>query len=357
MENLNRIFCLLLILVIISSCGKKKVQSIDLAGEKSQQKEIAVSGSNQLPKEEDGYIRIERFDRDLFALDRNNLEQEVDSLSRKYSPFFDLYSNYVVKMGEIGTPEFKANLELFFADTSMAQLYDSIQLKFPDMKRSEKLLTKGFDAFKKNFPGHQVPRIIASINGFNQSIVIGEGVIGIGLDKYLGANFTFYRYLGIYPYLLPHMVPERIPGDVMHSFALSEFPFNDSVDNLLANMIYEGRALYFTKQLMPSLPDSLLMGYSKAQLNWCKSNESAMWTYLAERKLLFNLERLTIRKFVGEAPFTVAFTNESPGQACVWIGWQIVNSFMKKNKDISLKDLMEMTDYQHILNTSGYIPH
>lgn len=358
MVNAKHIFHFLFLLLIFVSCGKKKDQTAGSVENTSTLIESAESVKDK-PVEavKEKKFQIERFDRDLFALDRNNIDLAIDSLNQKYAPFLQLYSNYVVKMGDPGTPEFKANLELFFTDTTMIQLYDSIQLKFPNLKRQEKQLSQGFASFAKAFPGHQIPRIIASINGFNQSIVIGDGVIGVGLDKYLGADFTFYRYLGIYSYLLPHMVPERISCDVMHSFAISEFSFNDSIDNLLSNMIYEGRALYFTKQMMPDLPDSLIAGYSKNQLKWCKSNEAAMWTYLAEHKLLFNIERLTIRKFIGEAPFTMAFSNESPGQACVWIGWQIVDSFMKKNKDVDLKRLMEITDYQYILSNSGYMPH
>ncbi|MBP5473263.1 MAG: gliding motility lipoprotein GldB, partial [Bacteroidales bacterium] len=61
------------------------------------------------------------------------------------------------------------------------------------------------------------------------------------------------------------------------------------------------------------------------------------WTYLMEHNLLFNTDQFTIRKLVGEAPFTSFFTTESPGRAATWIGFRIIESFMRHNKNVSLE--------------------
>jgi hypothetical protein len=39
-----------------------------------------------------------------------------------------------------------------------------------------------------------------------------------------------------------------------------------------------------------------------------------------------------------------------------WIGWQIVRSYMKKNKETSLSELFSFSDSQQILSESGYKP-
>jgi uncharacterized protein YjaZ len=65
---------------------------------------------------------------------------------------------------------------------------------------------------------------------------------------------------------------------------------------------------------------------------------------------------MNIVRFVEPAPFTSAFTTDSPGRAGAWIGWQIVKKYMKKNSGISLQALMSENDYQKILNGSGYSP-
>lgn len=344
----NRLYLLLVVLTILASCGKRKSAQVTAGEGLSEQ---VVSADDNTFR-----VRVERFDRDLAALDPRNLGSDLDALIRRYNPYFELYTQYVVQMGKVGTTEFVQNLKLFLTDSVMNEVYDTVQVRFPNLDNLETDLTSGFERFREQFPQRPVPRVLASVSGFNQSIVVGDSVIGIGLDKYLGSSCSFYQHLGLPLYKRRDMVPQRMASDVMLAFALTEFPFNDSVDNLLASMIFEGRALYFTKQMLPNVPDSLIIGYSASQLRWCKTNETAMWTFLAEQRLLFNIERLTIRKFINEAPFTAAFTSESPGRAGVWIGWRIVDSYMKKNKDITLAQLMNMTDYQRILSQSGYKP-
>jgi len=85
-------------------------------------------------------------------------------------------------------------------------------------------------------------------------------------------------------------------------------------------------------------------------------NEAKMWTYLAEHKMLFTTDRMSIKRFNDDGPYTAAFSEESPARTGVWIGWQIVRSYMKLNKEIKLSDLMNNSNYQSILNQSGYQP-
>jgi hypothetical protein len=81
-----------------------------------------------------------------------------------------------------------------------------------------------------------------------------------------------------------------------------------------------------------------------------------MWTFLAEHKLLFTTDRMSIKRFIDDGPYTSAFTDQSPGRTGAWIGWQIVRSYMKQNKEVTLAELMAKDDFQEILNQSGYQP-
>ena len=55
-----------------------------------------------------------------------------------------------------------------------------------------------------------------------------------------------------------------------------------------------------------------------------------------------------------EAPFTAPVSQDSPGRLGEWIGLRIVKSFMNKNKNVTLPELMQMNNYQEILEKSGY---
>ena len=114
--------------------------------------------------------------------------------------------------------------------------------------------------------------------------------------------------------------------------------------------------MYFLDCVFPDESDYLKIGFLPEKIKWCKDHENGMWTYLIENKLLFTIDHMNIRRFTGPGPFTASFTQESPGKAGVWIGWQIVRRYMKKNPQVSLSSLMKDNDYQKILNLSGYSP-
>ena len=80
-----------------------------------------------------------------------------------------------------------------------------------------------------------------------------------------------------------------------------------------------------------------------------------MWTFLVERKMLFSTDYMTINKLINPTPFTALFTNESPGRAAVWLGYKIIESYMKNN-DVSIPQLIADENYQGILERSKFNP-
>jgi hypothetical protein len=162
--------------------------------------------------------------------------------------------------------------------------------------------------------------------------------------------------MGLPRYQRINMFSDKIPSDVLYAFASIEVPYNDSTDNLLNNIIHQGKLMYFVDALLPDEPDSLKIGFTIDQMKWCVNNERRMWEYLIENKLLFSSDPMVIQKITGPSPFTYYFTGESPGRTGVWIGWQIIREYAKRNKDLSLAEIMDETDYQKILRKSRYNP-
>jgi hypothetical protein len=145
----------------------------------------------------------------------------------------------------------------------------------------------------------------------------------------------------------------------MYAWASSEWDYRNigySPDNVMAEMIHEGKLFYFVKCMLPEIKDDLIFGFNPGQLKFCVNNENQMWQYLIEKNLLFSTDQLTKRKLTGEAPFTGYFSKESPGRAAAWIGFRIIESYMRKNKDSRLEDLMINSDYQGILEKAKYNP-
>jgi uncharacterized protein YjaZ len=81
-----------------------------------------------------------------------------------------------------------------------------------------------------------------------------------------------------------------------------------------------------------------------------------MWTYLAEHKQLYSTDRMSIKRYIDDGPYTASFSEGSPARTGIWLGWQIVRSYMKQNPEVKLADLLNNNNFQSILNQSGYQP-
>ncbi|MCF6239943.1 MAG: hypothetical protein L3J74_01205 [Bacteroidales bacterium] len=299
-------------------------------------------------------LNIKRLDKDLFQNYPDT--PNVSKLQKEYGKFLDLYSLGVIGIGSPQSERYKDALMQFQKYCFEYRIPEKTDSVFPVIEDISIKLTDAFKHYKYYFSKKPIPEIYTFISAFNQSVVVDEGMIGIALDKYLGRNCTYYKQLGWDQYKIRRMEKNMIPVDVMRALAIMEFPYADSVDNLLNQMVYEGKIQYFLDAMLPNVPDSLKFAYTQAQWEWADYNEEKMWAYLVESETLFSTDHLTIRKFIGDAPFTQVFHNNSCPRAGVFLGWKIVNKYMEKYPDISLKQLMEDNDYQGILNAANYRP-
>ncbi|MFP4556708.1 MAG: hypothetical protein ACLFNU_07545 [Bacteroidales bacterium] len=301
-------------------------------------------------------MSIHRFDQDLFGINPDSIENNTEWLEEKYGDFFSHFTDGIIGIGLPEDPEFSSYLYSFVTDNMVSETYAEVQKVFPNTDKLDQTITNAFKRYKYYFPEKEVPKVYGFVSGFNNSVMIAEGIVGVGFDRYLGRDCEYYPMLGIHKYLRHNMHPKKIPSDIIRSWAFGEFQFNDTIDDLASNIIYEGKLMYLTKRLLPEQSDSLIFGFTPDQMEWCKRNEAQMWGHLVEHKLLFTTEQFTINQFVGDAPFTHGFTKESPGKAAVWLGYRIVSRFMRRNNDYTLSMLMNEKDYQSILKKSRYNP-
>ena len=301
-------------------------------------------------------ISIMRLEKDLFAMDIDSIPEQLPDLEDKYGDFFEIFNHLIIRIGSTQSPAYPQHLLKFLTDFDIYRIYNEVENIFPELNELEDELENGFKHYMFYFPGYHVPQIYTYISGFNQSIVVADSILAIGLDKYLGPGHKFYAGMQLPMYQRVNMYPSRIPSDCMISWAKTEFEFDEADDNLLSHIIYQGKLLYFADAVLPHQHDTLKTGFSLSGLEWCKENERQMWTYLVENQLLFSTDAGTIGRFINEGPFTSEFSRESPARAAVWLGWQIVESYMNRNRDVSLEELMLDTDYQGILNNARYKP-
>jgi len=305
---------------------------------------------------ESAAIEIKRLEMELFEGDPFNVPLKKEQFTGRYGEFVKLFG-YVINIGNIENEDWDENLVSFITDKMNYDVYQAVIELYPDLESVEEELSDAMSYYRYYFPDSDIPNFYSFISGFNNSIVVGDSTLAIGLDRYLGADSKYYPMLGIYAYMSRKMIPERIVPDCIYALAKTTWDEENERDmDLLDAMLYEGKLLYFSRCMQPLIEDSLLFGFSTVQWQFCRNNERQMWDYLVEHDLLFTTDPLTVKKFTGEAPFTSYFTNESPGRAAVWLAFRIIESYMRNNPEVTLGQLMQNRDYQDILANARYSP-
>ena len=76
----------------------------------------------------------------------------------------------------------------FYQDTILQSIIADVEAEYADIDDLNTGFSHAFTRLKKAFPDIRVPRIYTQISALDQSVVVGNGMIGISLDKYLGEN-------------------------------------------------------------------------------------------------------------------------------------------------------------------------
>lgn len=300
-------------------------------------------------------VKIERFDSAFWTLDTTKVAEEFQRLMVEYPDITPIYTENVVRFGHPDSAITHETYLFFRRDTAVQRLYTDALKIYSDMSDIERDLTTAFRRARYFLPQFATPNVYCHVSGLNQSLIIDETFISLSIDNYLGADYPLYKHIGIYKYQRPNMRREKVASDYITAWLSSEFSTN-LANNLLTDIIHRGKILYTVSVLLPETPEHVIMGYSKEQWDWVKNNETSMWNSLIYTKDLYTTNMITKNKYINDGPFTLPFTQESPGRAGVYIGWQIVESYMRHNPEISIQQLLQQPDAQVILNNSNYKP-
>lgn len=302
-------------------------------------------------------VDIVRFDSALLAVRADSTMQDIRRLYAEYEAFIPLYVEGVLRLPMSDTAYFSEQLAIFLVDTTMglAQTNALAKERFANVDSIQNALNIAFSRLHYLYPDWVIPTVYLFVSGFNSSVVYYDNMLGVGVDMYLGSDYPYYNQV-VYDYQKSTMEKEYVVRDLMSMYLAYNIAYNSKYNRLLEQMIFRGKQLFLLSQLLPDAPAWQVIGYTPEQWAWCEHYEQAIWNRIMEKRDLFKTESRILNSYMNEGPFTAEVTQDSPGRLGLWVGWQIVKSYMHHNQDITIHDLINEGDAQKILEQSFYKP-
>lgn len=297
-----------------------------------------------------------RFEQSLFTMDTLRLDVSLQKLAGQV-PFFtqDFLYNILATSPQTAVKDVPQFMRAY------QSMYKQASTQFASIKTEEAAIKEGLKYVKYYFPAYKLPikliTFIGPINSFGNIITIDA--LAIGLQMYLGKNDPIYvseEGQSLYPiYVSRRFERSYMATNCMKNIMDDMFPLQDAGAPLCEQMVEAGKRLYFLKQVQPNTPDSIVTGYTAAQLEGCYKSEKDIWSFFVQNNLLFQKDPSLIGDYMTDGPKTAVFGDASPGFIGQFVGYQIVEAWLQKNKGLSLAKVMQ-TPAKIIFEQAKYKP-
>lgn len=294
-------------------------------------------------------VKIHRYDKLIDEYVELNSFSALQKMSIDYPQETKFLIEDVLAIGTVSDDGINTRLREYYTDTILQTLRHDALERFSDMSALERDFTRAFRRLKRELPHMPIPRVYAQISALNQSVVVGDSVLGFSIDKYMGADYPLYEQF-YYSYQCHSMSPQRIVPDCLAFYLLSEYPFPwEWHRTLLDHILHRGKIHWVVAQLMQAATLEEEMGYTEEEGLWCKQHREEIWNHFVETGRLHSTDPMLVRIYLQPAECTYPLGENSPGEVGVWIGSHIIDEYMAKNSKLTIADLLRDTDYRAIL--------
>ena len=137
-------------------------------------------------------MKVQRYDRlecrYLTTGDYSALQQMSTDFPRETRTLIE----DMLQLGEVNDSHIYERFLNFYQDTTLQVIIADVEQQYADMEDINKTLSQAFSRLEKWLPDFEYPVVYTQVGALNQSIVVGDHLIGISLDKYLGADYPAY---------------------------------------------------------------------------------------------------------------------------------------------------------------------
>jgi hypothetical protein len=260
-------------------------------------------------------------------------------------------------------PYLAQDLFRLYANPDLHKFYDQSQeAGFFGGDVLEKELKEAFTRIQQEFPGVKTPKIRTIFSGFGgigggeytaQNLVVSDSLIIVGLDYFMGTR-GLYKAPNVYEYQLRKLEPQALVAQIILQYSAYLIKQTDNDVSLLSDMIWYGKGYVFTKTILPSVPDSLLFGYTNQEIAETNAFQKEVWEHFIDRKLLFSTDKAVKSKYLDERPKTTEIGPACPGGIGRWVGWRIVDSYWKQKPKTTVAKILTDPEANRLFLDSGY---
>ena len=313
-----------------------------------------------IPSLDDFDVETEIFDIHQRLEDEGNLFE----VFRVHPSLSEIYFGHILGLPLNDTSGLRQGFKAFMGEEATGNISRLIDSVYSDLSEIEADWKKAIAYYHHYFPNRTIPDLYLmqtnlSIANFLFVDEAGHDAIGTSLDFFLGSAYPYTLLAQENPvfsaynnrtFNSDHIVAKSIA-------ALAEDMIGQPEEiHFLNMMLREGKKLYMLKQIGPHIPDTVLFEYSPQQLQWCQDNEYEIWNFLIDQELLYQNSLREIAKFLNPAPTSQGMPAEAPGRAAAFVGYRIVEAYMDHNADADLYELIQETDYDHLIEAARYRP-
>ena len=261
------------------------------------------------------------------------------------------------------TPYLAQDLFRLYANPALRKFYDQSQeAGFFGGDALEKELKQAFTKIQQEFPGVKTPKIRAVFSGFGgvgggeftaQNLVVSDSLIIVGLDYFMGSR-GLYKAPNVYAYQMRRLEPKALVAQVILQYSAFLIKQSENDASLLSDMIWYGKGYVFAKTILPTVPDSLIFGYTKQEIAETNAFQKEVWEHFIDRKLLFSTDKTIKAKYLDDRPKTTEIGPACPGGIGRWLGWRIVDSYWKQKPKTTLAKIVTDPEVNRLFLDSGY---
>ncbi len=305
-------------------------------------------------------LKLQRFEDDFFKLDSASYQQGLVNLLSQYNSFGKNFLWRILEADPAWPADTLASYLQGFKQNYLP-IYDTIKKQYPDFTQEKKEIEQMLRYVRHYFPAYAIPSklitYLGPLNGYGD--LLDTDAIVVGLQQHLGSDFQMYQSEFVattYPsFISKRFTREYIEVNAAERIVDDMYPIKEGDFTLIEMMVQRGKKLYLMKRLLPSVPEHLIIGYTKDQWKGSEEREDFIWAFFLQNNLLQNKDLNLTKNYIGDSPKTQELGEASPGNIGAFCGWKIVESYMKQNKNLSLDELMKIPD-QLLYKEAKYKP-